>query len=94
MAIVMLSNFYPGELPGEDPTTIYSIRDFATYHDVWNAVKQVKDNCISRYLAINQTMREPGGRVNFRSQTGWSAVGTMHRHKIFNDSFADIENVP
>lgn len=78
MAIVMLVTFYPEELPGIPPSRVFSLMDVASYTDVWNAGRQVMDNCISRYLATNETMQEIGGEKNFRSQTGWSAIGTPH----------------
>lgn len=76
MAIVMLAAFHPEELPGVPRPMLFSLMDVASYKDVWNAVRIVKENCISVYLTVNGTMSEKGGRVNFRSQTGWSAVGT------------------
>ena len=78
MAIVMLVTFYPEELPGIPPSRTFSLMDVASYMDVWNAVRQVMDNCISRYLATNETMQEIGGNISFRSQTGWSAIGMFH----------------
>ena len=75
MAIVMLAAFHPEELPGVPASRLYSLMDVASYKDMWNAVKVVKDNCISVYLTVNGTMSESGGGLNFRSQTGWSAVG-------------------
>ena len=76
MAIVMLAAFHPEELPGVPAHRSYNSMDVASYSDVWNAAKQVKDNCISVYVAFNETMSESGGGINFRSQTGWSATGT------------------
>lgn len=76
MAIVMLAIFRPEELPGVPASRLFSLMDVASYSNVWNAVKQVKDQCISAYLAVNETMSESGGGMNFRSQTGWSAIGT------------------
>lgn len=78
MAIVMLATFHPEELPGVPPSRVFSLEDVASYHDAWDAVKQVKDNCISKYFATNETIEEDGEGVNFRSQTGWSAIGTPH----------------
>ena len=75
MAIVMLAAFHPEELPGVPSHRLFGLMDVASYQDVWNAVKQVKDNCISVYLAVNGTKSESGGGMNFRSQTGWSAIG-------------------
>lgn len=75
MAIIMLAAFHPGELPGVPAHKLYGLMDVASYSDVWNAVKQVKDNCISVYVAVNETMSESGEGINFRSQTGWSAIG-------------------
>ena len=77
MAIVMLVAFFPEELPGVPSSRVFSLMDVASYNDVWNAVRQVMDNCISKYLAINETTTESKGGVNFRSQTGWSAFGTL-----------------
>lgn len=76
MAIVMLAAFHPEELPGVPASRLFRLMDVASYSDVWNAVKEVKENCISVYLTANGTMSESGGGMNFRSQTGWSAVGT------------------
>lgn len=92
MAIVMLVAFYPEELPGIPPSTVFSLMDVASYADVWNAVREVMDNCISRYLATNETMQESGGGINFLSQTGWSAIGTLHILKPFSQTFADVRN--
>lgn len=72
MAIVMLGIFDPEELPGVHPGRLFSLMDVASYSDAWNAVRQVKDNCISRYLATNETLQDSGGELNFVSQTGWS----------------------
>lgn len=88
MAIVMLAAFFPEELPGVPPSRVFSLTDLASYNDVWNAVRQVMDNCISKYLAINTTIPESKGGANFRSQTGWSACGTLHL-KPFGESIAD-----
>lgn len=76
MAIVMLAAFHPEELPGIPVSRLFGLTDVASYKDVWNAVKAVKEKCISVYLTVNGTMSESGGGLNFRSQTGWSAVGT------------------
>lgn len=89
MAIVMLATFFPGELPGVPPSRVFGLMDVASYNDVWNAVKQVMNNCISKYLAFNETVQESNGRVNFRSQTGWSAFGTLHHLKTLGESIAD-----
>ena len=75
MAIVMLAAFDPEELPGVPLGRSFSLKDVASYSDVWDAARQVKDNCISRYLATNETMHESGGGLNFTSLTGWSAIG-------------------
>lgn len=83
MAIVMLVAFYPEELPGIPPSTVFSLMDVASYADVWNAVREVMDNCISRYLATNETMQESGGGINFLSQTGWSAIGSEGAIGVF-----------
>ena len=77
MAIVMLAAFYPEELPDVSPSRVFGLMDVASYNDAWNAVKQVMNNCISKYLATNETIKESGGGLNFRSQTGWSAFGTL-----------------
>ena len=89
MAIVMLAAFFPEELPSVPPSRVFSLTDVASYNDVWNAVRQVMDNCISKYLAINKTIQESKGEVNFRSQTGWSAFGTLRLLKTFSESIAD-----
>ena len=86
MAIIMLAAFHPEELPGVAPSRLFTLIDVASYTDAWNAVRQVMDNCISRYLATNETMQGSGGGTNFRSQTGWSAIGRLHRLKIFGES--------
>ena len=89
MAIVMLAAFLPEDLPGVPPSRVFSLMDVASYNDVWNAVKQVMNNCISKYLAINETIPEIKGGVKFTSQTGWSAFGTLHLLKTFGESIAD-----
>ena len=89
MAIVMLVAFFPEELPGIRPSKVFSLTDVATYNDVWNAVRQVMDHCISKYLAINKTIPEGKGGLNFRSQTGWHAFGTLHILKTFGEPIAD-----
>ena len=92
MAIVMLVAFYPEELPDVPPSTLFSLTDVASYSDAWNAVRQVKDNCLSRYLETNETVQESGGGVNFRSQTGWSAIGSQQAPETFGETFADVQN--
>ena len=87
MAIVMLVAFSPEDLPGIRPSI--SLTDVASYNDVWNAVRKVMDNCISKYLAINKTIPERKGGVTFRSQTGWHAFGTLHLPKTFGEPIAD-----
>ena len=77
MAIVMLVAFFPEELPGVPPSRVFPLEDVASFSDVWKAAKQVKDNCLSRWLTANETMHNSGG-LNFRSQTGWSAVGVLY----------------
>ena len=77
MAIIMLAAFYPEELPGVPPSKVFPLEDVASYDDVWKAVKQVKDNCISRYLTANETRHSSGG-LSYRSQTGWSAIGVLY----------------
>ena len=89
MAIVMLVAFFPEELPGVPPSSVFSLMDIASYNDVWNAVRQVMDNCISKYLGINETIPERKEGLNFRSQTGWSAFGTLHLLETFGESIAD-----
>ena len=86
MAIVMLATFNPNELPGVQPSALFSLMDIASYNDVWNAVRQVLDNCISKYLAVNETMQESGRGTNFLSRTGWSPIGTLHLPKAFGES--------
>lgn len=83
MAIAMLVAFFPEELPGVSPSRVFGLMDVATYNDVWNAVRRVMDNCISKYLATNETVLESEGGLNFRSQTGWSALGMLHLLKTF-----------
>ena len=78
MAIAMLASFYPGELPGVPPSTVYSLMDVATYRDAWSAVKQVMDNCISKYDTTSETTQESGRGLTFRSGTGWSAFGMLY----------------
>ena len=77
MAIVMLANFSPEELPGAPPSQVSTLTDTASYNDAWTAVKQVMDYCISKYLIANETTQKNEGEVNFRSDTGWSAFGTL-----------------
>ena len=77
MAIVMLAAFFPEELPGVPPSRVFPLEDVASFSEVWEAVKRVKDNCLSRYLTANETMRNSGG-LKFRSETGWSAVGVLY----------------
>ena len=77
MTIVMLAAFFPGELPGVPPSRVFPLEDVASFSDVWEAVKEVKDNCLSRYLTANETRQNIGG-LNFISQTGWSAVGVLY----------------
>ena len=90
MAIVMLSAFQPGELPGVPPSRAFSPMDVASYNDVWNAVRQVMDNCISEYLAIDKTTPKIRGAINFRSQTGWGAFGTLRLSKLPSQFVADV----
>lgn len=92
MAIVMLAAFYPGELPGVSPSRVFGLTDVASYDDAWNAVRQVMDNCISKYFATNQTIADSGGGMNFRSQTGWSAFGTLHLVRTNGKSVTDMGN--
>lgn len=92
MAIVMLAAFYPEELPGVPPSRVFSLMDVASYDDAWNAVRQVMNNCISKYFATNNTITESGGGMNFRSQTGWSAFGTLHLVRTIGESDADTGN--
>ena len=93
MAIVMLAAFYPEQLPGVPPATMFGLTDVASYSDAWNAVKRVKNNCISEYLATNETIHESGGGMNFRSLTGWSATGTLHLLRTLGESVADVKYV-
>lgn len=93
MAIVMLATFHPEELPGVPPSKLFNLMDVACYNDAWKAVRQVKDNCISRYLATNETMQESGEGLNFRSQTGWSAIGRLCPIKPSGETVADVSNV-
>lgn len=86
MAIVMLATFHPEELPGVPPSRLFGLMDVASYSDAWREVKQVMDNCISKYLASSETMQEAGGGLNFRSGTGWSAFGMPHLLEIFGES--------
>ena len=90
MAIVMLAVFDPEELPGVHPSRLFSKMDVASYNDGWNAVRRVMDNCISKYLAINKTMHENGGGINFKSDTGWSQIGTLHLPNAFGESLSDV----
>lgn len=92
MAIVMLAAFSPEELPGVSPSRVFGLMDVASYNDAWNAVRQVMDNCISKFFATNKTVRESGGGMNFRSQTGWSAFGTLHLVRTIAESVADTGN--
>ena len=89
MAIVMLVAFFPEDLPGVPSSRVFSLTDVASYNDVWDAVKQVMNNCISKYLTINETIPESKGGVSFRSQTGWSAFGTLHLLETFGEPIAD-----
>ena len=93
MAIVMLASFFPEELPGIPGSRVFSLVDVASYKDVWNAVKRVMDNCISKYLAFNETMQDGGGGLDFRSATGWSAVGKLHLSQTSRESVVDVRNV-
>ncbi len=91
MAVVMLASFHPEELPGVPPSRVFTLTDVASYSDIWAGVKRVMDNCISEYVETNKTMQASGGGLNFRSQTGWSAIGTLRLPKIFGESLADVE---
>ena len=95
MAIVMLAAFHPEGLPGVPPSRVFALTDVASYNDAWNAVKQVMNNCISKYLAVNETVPESGGGMNFISQTGWSGFGTLHLHlqKPCGKAVANMGNV-
>ncbi|KAF6226161.1 hypothetical protein HO133_009027 [Letharia lupina] len=81
------------QLPGVPPATMFGLTDVASYSDAWNAVKRVKNNCISEYLATNETIHESGGGMNFRSLTGWSATGTLHLLRTLGESVADVKYV-
>ena len=95
MAIVMLAAFHPERLPGVPPSRVFALTDVASYNDAWNAVKQVMNNCISKYLAVNETVPESGGGMKFISQTGWSEFGTLHLHlqKSCGKAVANMGNV-
>ena len=95
MAIVMLAAFHPEGLPGVPPSRVFAPTDVASYNDAWNAVKQVINNCISKYLAVNETVPESGGGMKFISQTGWSEFGTLHLHlqESCGKSVANMRNV-
>ena len=77
MAVVMLAAFFPEDLPGVPPSTVFPLEDVASFNDVWEAAKRVKDNCLSRYLTANETSFS-SGELKFTSQTGWSAVGVLY----------------
>lgn len=81
MAIVMLASFQAEDLPGVPSSRQFTLTDVASYADVWSAVKQVMENCISKFLATNETIQESGSGLNFRSLTGWSAFGALRLAK-------------
>ena len=90
MAIVMLASFFPGEIPGIPPSRVFTLMDIASYIDVWNAVKDIMDNCISKYFAFNETAQDGGGRIEFTGGSGWSAIGNMHLSSTSRESVADV----
>ena len=93
MAVVMLASFHPEELPGVPASSLFALTEVASYADAWRAVKRVMDNCISKYLASNETTPESGGGMDFRSQTGWSAFGKPRVAKTLSKWIADLRNV-
>ena len=69
MAIVMLSTFEPGQVPGLGVDSQRSHTDVATYAEIWNAARSVLDTCIEEY-----SNTRPHG-VNFMSSLGWTYAG-------------------
>ncbi len=68
----MLASFNPEDLPGVPSWQIYPLSDISSYGEMWKAVRQVVDGCISPYFSTNSsTLADP----NFPSDTGWKAVG-------------------
>lgn len=76
MAIVSLSTFFPYEIPGISPLRVYPTSDVATYEDVWRAVKNIANNCISPFFAANSNISRIHN-LKFVSDTGWDSVGEL-----------------
>ena len=75
MAIASLSSFYPYEIPEISPLRVYPTSDVATYEDVWRAVKEVANHCISPFFAAGATQSSKSPNLRFVSDTGWDVVG-------------------
>lgn len=73
MAIVSLSCFEPEELPGVPPWRLFPKGDVSNYGNIWTAVRNIANNCISEYATANTTLASPS--LQFVSDTGWDAVG-------------------
>ena len=73
IAIASLSTFSPDEIPGIEPQNPFPESDVSSYGEIWTAVKDITNNCISPYL-YSRADSVPGN-LTFVSDTGWSAVG-------------------
>lgn len=74
MAIASLSTFETEELPGVPEWRLFPKSDVSSYGKMFTAVRDIADNCLSKYLAADGSPK-PG--LQFVSQTGWEAVGTQ-----------------
>jgi len=76
MALAMLASFDPEDLRRVPQWRLFPLSDESSYGEMFKAVKQVVDGCISPYSSTNSsTHAEP----DFLSDTGWKAVG-MYSH--------------
>lgn len=69
MAIVMLSTFDPGQVPGLGVDLQRSHTDVASYAEIWTVTKRILDQCIDKYCTTC-----PRG-VNYLSNVGWGYAG-------------------
>ena len=75
MTIASLSNFFPYELPEISPLRVYPTSDIATYEDIWQAVKNVANNCISPFFAAGAAQSLESSSLQFVSDTGFGVTG-------------------